>query len=196
MPKQLEVIKTDGSRETYLYTKVLGTISNALSRIDRPDVFLAQELADVVTYYLYHHENAPLKKVQSNEILSIIKVVLTTTGHADAAAALSEYHYERLLKRNRVEVVYLDINDLTDAQSLCTMDTPGMREKWSKTRIVADLIQDYGISRLSARAVASMVEEKIFKMDLSLVPSSLIKLLVLNDAAMILRAQDNLHQSA
>ncbi|MCH8219348.1 MAG: hypothetical protein IH892_21550, partial [Planctomycetes bacterium] len=79
MAQQLEVTKTDQSVEEYLYTKVLGTLNNAFDHDGLSDVFLAQELADVVTYYLYHNETTPKKVVSSSEILSVVKVVLTTT---------------------------------------------------------------------------------------------------------------------
>ncbi|MHC4345500.1 MAG: hypothetical protein ACYSUP_12545 [Planctomycetota bacterium] len=48
---QLRVTKTDGSVEEYLHTKVVGTISHALGRIDHSDVHAAEELAEVVTYF-------------------------------------------------------------------------------------------------------------------------------------------------
>jgi hypothetical protein len=43
-----------------------------------------------------------------------------------------------------------------------------------------------------ARAIASMVEDKIFNMGISLVPTSLIKQLVLNETALVLQAEEQL----
>ncbi len=51
-----------------------------------------------------------------------------------------------------------------------------------------DLTTKHGIDRLAARAIASMVEEKIFNMGVSLVPVSLIKQLVLSDTATVMQA--------
>ncbi len=195
MAQQLEVTKTDQSVEEYLHTKVLGTLNNAFDHSGLSDVFLAQELADVVTYYLYHDENTPKKVVSSSEILSVVKVVLTTTGHDSAAAALANHHYQRRLKRNRVEVVSMQLNDLADAQRLWDTTESGETSRWNKSVIATDLMNEYAITRQSARAIASMVEEKIFNVGISLVPASLIKTLVLSDAAMVLRAQDHLHIS-
>ena len=66
------------------------------------------------------------------------------------------------------------------------------RSRWEKSRIVKDLVEKHDVSRQTARMIASMVEEKIFNMGLTLVPASLIKQLVLGDAAAVLRAQRQL----
>ena len=116
MQTQLRIIKADGSVEEYLHTKVIGTINNALGRIDEPDIYMAEQFAEVVTYYLYHQQNC--RSVTSREIFSIIKAVLTTTGYEDAAVALSEHYFERMLRRSRVEVVSIDIRELNDAELL------------------------------------------------------------------------------
>jgi len=187
---QLRVIKTDGSVEEYLHTKVVGTISNALGRIDHSDVHIAEELAEVVTYFLYH-KRKPLV-AGSSEILSIIEAVLTATGHEDAAAELSEHHFERRLKRSRVEVVAVDVQQLADADVLAADGQTNSRSRWDKSRIVKDLMTKHKLSRQTARTIASMVEEKIFSMGISSVPVSLIKQLVLGDAAAVLRAERQL----
>lgn len=187
---QLKVIKTDGSVEEYLHTKIIGTISNALGRIGRPDIYVAEELAEVVTFYLYKRQHR--RSVTSSETLSIIKAVLTATKYEDAAVALSEHHFERKLKRSRIEVVSIDIKELADAELLCKNDHLDRRSRWDKSRIVKDLVEKHDVSRQTARMIASMVEEKIFNMGLTLVPASLIKQLVLGDAAAVLRAQRQL----
>jgi hypothetical protein len=187
---QLKVIKADGSVEEYLYTKVMGTISNALSAIEQADICLAEQLADVVTYFLYRRQK-PLV-VASGEIFSIIEAVLTATGNEEAAVVLSEHHFERKLKRSRVEVVSVDIQELADAEALCEAEEPPGRCPWDKSRIAEDLVRKYGVCRQTARMIASMVEERIFNMGVTLVPAGLIKQLVLGDAAAVLRAQRQL----
>jgi transcriptional regulator NrdR family protein len=187
---QLRVMKADGSVEEYLHTKVVGTISHALGRIDRSDVYIAEELAEVVTYFLYHKQK-PLV-AGSSEILSIIEAVLTATGHEDAAAALSEHHFERRLNRSRVEVVAVDVQQLSDADVLAPDGQSNSRSRWDKSRIVKNLMTEHNLSRQTARTIASMVEEKVFNMGISSVPVSLIKQLVLGDAAAVLRAERQL----
>ncbi len=187
---QLKVVKADGTAEQYLHTKVMGTVSNALGKVGRADIYIAEQLAEVVTYYLYRRENQ--HRVASGEVLSIVKAVLTSTGHEEAAIALSEHHFERRLKRSRIEVASVDIQDLADAERLCEGEESGDKSRWDKARIVRDLVTKHGVPRKTARAIASMVEEKIFNMGITLVPASLIKQLVLGDAAAVLRAQRQL----
>ena len=187
---QLKVIKGDGSVEEYLHTKIIGTISNALGRINQPDISVAEELAEVVTYFLYHGQKR--RSVTSSEIFSVIKAVLAATRYEDAAVALSEHHFERRLKRSRTEVASINIDELADAESLCKTELSDNRSRWDKSRIVQDLVAQYGVSQQIARTIASMVEEKIFNMGSTLVPASLIKQVVLGDTAAVLRAQRQL----
>jgi len=187
---QLRVIKADGSAEEYLHTKVVGTISCALAEIEQADIHVAEQLAEVVTYFLYHKQK-PLV-VTSNEILSIIEATLTTTGYEDAAIVLSDHHFERKLKRSRIEVVSVDIQELSDADLLGSMAESAGKCRWDKSRIVNDLVTKHAVGRQTARTIASMVEEKIFSMGITLVPASLIKQLVLGDAAAVLRAERQL----
>jgi len=187
---QLKVIKADGGVEEYLHTKVIGTISNALSRMGQPDISVAEELAEVVTYFLYNRQGR--RSVTSSEIFSIIKTVLTATKYEEAAVALSEHHFERKLKRSRIEVVSINVEELADAELLRKNEYADGRSRWSKSRIVRDLVGKHDVSQQTARMIASMVEEKIFNMGLTLVPASLVKQLVLGDAAAVLRAQRQL----
>ena len=187
---QLKVIKTDGSVEEYLHTKVIGTISNALSAIYHPEVWVAEQLSEVVTYFLYHKRKG--HAVTSSEVFSIIKVVLTATGYEDGAEALSDYHFQRKLKRCRIEVVSVDVQELADAQLLCNGGELVVRSRWDKSRIVSDLMAEHNICLQTARTIASMVEEKIFAMGVMLVSASLIKQLVLGDTAAVLQAHRQL----
>lgn len=187
---QLKVIKSDGSEEEYFHTKVIGTISNALNNFGLADIYIAEQLADVVTYYLYQQPNR--RVVTSNEILSVIKAVLTATGYDDAAVRLSEYHFERKIKRSRVEVISIDIRELTDARQLTGAKESCARCRWDKSRIADELVMKNALSRHTARAIASMVEDKIFNMGIPLVPTSLIKQLVLNETAAVLQAEEQL----
>lgn len=190
MKTPLKVIKADGAAEDYLHTKVIGTINNALDAVDQADIYIAEHLAEVVTCYVYKTQKH--RSVTTNEIFSIVKAVLTATNHEEAAVALSERHYERRLKRCRIEVVPVDIRELADAEQLCMDEQLQSRSRWDKSRIVDGLMAEHGVSQQTARTIASMVEEKIFKMGITVVPASLIKQLVLSDAAAVLRAQEQL----
>jgi transcriptional regulator NrdR family protein len=190
MQSQLKVIKSDGREEKYVHTKVVGTICNALDYADTTDVYIAEQLADVVTYYLYHQPNR--RSATSNEIHSIIKAVLTATGYDDAAVKLSEHHFERKIKRSRIEVISIDIHEHSDPRRLTGAKETGARSRWSKSKIVDWLVTKNNINRDTARAIASMVEDRVFNMGIGQVPTSLIKQLVLNETAAVLQAQDQL----
>ncbi|MHC4499932.1 MAG: hypothetical protein ACYS21_12550, partial [Planctomycetota bacterium] len=105
---------------------------------------------------------------------------------------LSEHHFERKLKRSRIEVVSADIQKISDAKLLTKVREVGDRSRWDKSRIVKDLVTKHDVCRQTARTIASMVEEKIFKMGITLVPASLIKQIVLGDAVAVLRAERQL----
>ena len=186
MDKQLKVIKADGTIESYLHTKVMGTISKAMNCCGQDDISIAETLAEVVTYYLYQQKK-PL--ITSGEIFSLIKITLDSTGYSTAAAELDEYHYTRKSRRSRLEVVLADIQKLVD------IEKTHARTGWNKSVIAADLIDKYKMDSLTARTIASMVEENVMKMTLSQVPTSLIKQLVLHDTALVLRAKKQLQET-
>ena len=173
---ELTVVKADGTREEYIHTKVVGAIANAFSSAGQPDINTAEELAEAVTFFLY--QNNPHSPVSTNEILSIIEVVLAGTGFEDAAVALTEHHFQRKLRRCRIEVVGPDAAET--------------RYRWDKSRIVEDLVTKGGLPRPTARTIASMVEEKVLNMGVSLVTLGLVEQLVLIDAAAIIKAQQQL----
>jgi hypothetical protein len=193
MQTQLKVKKQDGAIEEYLHTKVMGTISNALASADEADIFIAEQLAEVVTYYLYQKPGR--REVTTSEVFSIIKAVLTATGHDQAAILLSEYHFERRIKRSRIQVASIDVQELTDAEMLARGEELDGKCRWDKSVIVRGLATKHGIDQNTARAIASMVEEKVFRIGMTLVPASLIKQLVLSDAAAVLRAQEQLQMT-
>ncbi|MBP7052382.1 MAG: hypothetical protein KBE65_15320 [Phycisphaerae bacterium] len=190
MRKQLQVTKSDGTTEEYIHTKVVGTINNALSSAGEPDMAMAEDLAEVVTYYLYRRQES--RQTSSSEIFSMIKAVLVSTGFEDAALALGEHAIERRLKRARTEVLAVDVRDFSDVERLYRTPRPPERVPWDKSRIIDELTDESGLSRQTARVVAAMVEERIFSMGMTLVPQSLVKQLVLGEAAAILRAQQEL----
>jgi hypothetical protein len=180
---KLEVVKADGTREDYVYTKVMGTIANALCAAGRPDVAAAEELAEAVTFFLYHTGRQRL--IGAGEIFSIIKTVLAGTGFEEAAAILNEHYFERKLRRSRIEVI-------REKGSRAFSRQEQALTRWDKTRIIEDLVAEQGLDRQTARAVASMVEEKVLNIGLSLIPVELVRQLVLNDTAIVLHAKQQL----
>lgn len=183
----MTVVKRDGTKEEYFHTKVVGAIANALGATGQADIAVAEELAEAVTFFLHNTDGC--RCVSSSEILSIIETVLAGTGYVQEAIALSEHHFERKLRRSRAEVV----KSLVKPGATERKDTQAaIRSRWDKTRIVEDLMGRRGLDRQTARTIASMVEEKVFNMGLTVVPAGLVEQLVLNDTAAILNAQQHL----
>lgn len=190
MRKQLQVIKADGTTEEYIHTKVIGTINNALSAAGQPDMAMAEDLAEVVTYYLYHKQEQ--REVGSGEILAMIKAVLVSTGFEAAAVALGEHALERRLNRSRTEVLEVDVRDFADVERLHRARQSPTRIPWDKGRIIEELTKESGLPRAMARVVAAMVEERVFGMGMTLVPQSLLRQVILGETATVLRAQHDL----
>jgi transcriptional regulator NrdR family protein len=173
---QLKVIKTDGGIEEYLHTKIIGTITNALTESGHESEFVAEQLAEAITFYLYNNNSGGA--VGSGDIYSMIQAMLSTTGYDDAALVLNNYHYTRELMRHRIEVVNAD-----------------GRTNWNKSQIVQDLTRREGLQRQTARTIASMVEEKVLRIGLNKVPTSLIRELVEIETQAILEAEQQLDGS-
>ncbi len=182
----LEVAKSDGSVELYLHTKVLGTFSNALALVDESNVFAAGQFAEAVTFYV--HQGNTGRAVKSEEIHLLVQSVLNATGYPEAARALNGYHLDRKLKRKRIEVIENGEGDPTGL---------GLTKwRWSKSRIVDDLVERHGLDRDVARVVASAVEEKVLSLGMMRIPGSLIRELVLADRDAMLLAHEQLQTAA
>jgi hypothetical protein len=190
MRRQLRITKADGTTEAYLHTKVIGTINNALAAVDQADTEVAEDLAEAVTFYLYNKQGR--RTVSSSEVFAMIKAVLTATGYEDAAVALSKHAYERRLMRARTEVLAVDMQEFSDAEKLGQTTQPPDRTPWDKAHIVHDLTTRFGVQRQTARTVASIVEERVFRLEITMVPLSLLKQLVLGETASMLRAEKEL----
>lgn len=190
MKKQLKVRKTNAGIEQYMHTKVMYTISKALADVNKTDLTVIESLAEVVTYFLYNRHAEHI--VQSCEVLSAVKAALAATGYEDAAEALNNHHFQRRLKRNRVEVLDLDINQISDISTACQLKNSCQKYQWDKSVIIEDLTQKHGFDMASARTIAAMTERKIFSLNQYQVSKSLVKQIVLNDTAAVMHAQKQL----
>ena len=177
---QIRISKSDGSLEPYLHTKVLGSFHHALPLSGGDHLYAAEQMAEAVTYYLYRQVRHGT--LSADDIHQMILEVLSSTGHHQAAEKLCEHRLKRKLQRKRVEVI-------DDVQRRSPMSGYG---HWDKTRIIDDLINQHSIDRFLARAIASAVEEKILKMELSKVRTSLIHQLVVADTESMLDAHRQL----
>ena len=190
---RIRVIKADGSSEEYLHTKVLATLNNCLVASGQPNMQVAEEFADVITYHLYKQK---VHSVTSDEIFALIKGILCSTGFDEAAEILSTCQLQRSLRRGRVEVLSADINDLCDAEDAYKNDGQKTRSRWNKSKIVSDLVTEYGLELQLARTIAGAVEEKILNLQLRKISTTLIKQIVLGEAAAMLCAHRQLQEAS
>lgn len=186
---QLRVVKADGSSEVYLHTKVLGTISAALADSGSYQHGKAEQLAEAVTTFLRRRYGNT--SVSSDEIYSMIEIVLGDTGHEAAALALHDHRLQRAIRRRRVEVVYLteqqreqlrrDGEDIDD--SLLPV------QAWNKSMIIRDMETQWKVPRYLAQAVAGHVEDRILQLECRQITSDLLREFVINELLMVRKAE-------
>jgi hypothetical protein len=181
----VRVIKADGSVEEYLHTKTLLCISTALSDAQEWDTATAQNLAEVVTTFIYCQRE---EQIASESILAMIELVLVETGYSNAAAALSEHHRRRTLARNRTEVVVAEVRKLSDAEAVAAGAMAS--RQWSKSRVAEHIQRTYGLQRQPARAAAARTEEKVLAIGMTRVWSGLVRQIALAETAAMLRAEE------
>lgn len=177
---KIRVLKSDRVIEPYLHTKVLGTFHNALTAVNENDLAAAEQLAEAVTFYLYRADGS--HTISVDQIHLLIQSALASTGFDRAAEALNEHRLQRKLNRRRVVVLAAEDEQAQEPQY----------SLWNKSRIVDTLTKDKKMDRLTARAIAAAVEDKVLRMGVSKVRSSLIRELVSEDAEAILRAEQQL----
>jgi len=192
---QLRVEKADGGIEVYLHTKVLGTIAAALADSGSYQEGKPEQLAEAVTTFLRRRYGNTL--VSSDEIHSMIEVVLTDTGHEDAALTLHEYRVNRQIKRRRLEVAHIEKKDISERNPKIKMliadYTVG---PWNKSEIVRDLEGESELPHNLAQAIASSVEEKALALGCRRITSALVRELVCNEMLAMRQAESALAEQS
>ncbi len=181
---QLMVEKADGKREVYLHTKVLGTIAAVLGECEAFDAYCSEEMAETVSLYLRRRHGGNI--ICSDDIHSMILVVLADTGHEPAAQYLQEYRLRRKIRRQRVMVV----SNGHDAFGVVD-GSLGEPQPWNKSIIARDLERE-GLEYPLARTVAGLVEEKVLRLESSQITTELIRALVKNEMMGLRQAQQAL----
>ena len=176
----LRVLKSDGSSEVYLHTKVIGSIAVALSESGSYQEVVTGHLAEAVTIYISRRHGS--LQITSDEIHAMIEAVLSETGYEDAAVCLHEHRLNRQINRLRTEVIH--------CRNCCeepdTVETNISSEKytsqlWNKSLIVRCLEGESGLSRELSRAIAGAVEEKVLRIGSRRIFSTLVSELVANE---------------
>jgi hypothetical protein len=181
---QLMVEKRDGSLEVYLHTKVMGSLASALSEVGHYQEGLPEHLAEAVTTFLRRQYGCG--PVHSDEIGSMIEVALFETDHPDAAAALNEHRIRRQVQRDRIEMIHL----IREKGEIVEEETG--RQNWEKGAIVKTLERDYDLPVHLARAIAGVVEEKVLRLGVRTIPTSLVRELMVYELWLMNKADQEL----
>jgi hypothetical protein len=169
---QIRITKADSSIESYLHTKVLGSLHCALAAVESDCLETAQMLSDAVTYFLYRRYDG--KTLTTDKMHQMILTVLQGAGFSLAREALNAHRLNRRLQCRRISVSDSDW------------------AAWDKRLIVQDLTERYQIDRPLARAIAGSVEEKILRMGCGHIRKGLIRHLMMIDMESMLEAQHEL----
>ena len=169
---RIRIIKADGSTESYLHTKVLGSLHRAMAAVQSDCLETAQMLSEAVTYFLYRQPKS--ETLTTDQIHQMILTVLEGAGFAAGAEVLTAHRLNRRLMRRRISVI--------DSEQLA----------WDKGLIVQDLVEHYQTERPLARAIAGLVEEKVLRMGAAHIRKGLIRHLVMTDMEDLLEAHHEL----
>jgi len=185
---QVRVIKADGSKESYLHTKIIRTLSRVIDIDFEGSICLAEELAEALTYYIYSYTKTDL--IYSYNIHSMLLAMITDTGYENYGSALQEHHINRVALRKRIEVVTID-DPFEAGIGFC--DPNERSSRWNKSIIVNCLESIYGLEHYIARTIAGEVEGKVLHLGTYKISRSLIKQLVISEASAMLNAQAQLN---
>ena len=173
-----KVRKRDGRIVSFDKTKIIDAIFKAAQSVGGEDRFLAEQLADVVEFYLGKKGvDAP----DIEEIQDAVEKVLIETGHAKTAKAFILYRDWRTRVRNIIKVSKQskqnNVSSTDFALMVSTTQTADILP-WDKNKISDALIKECDISPSVASAIASSVEEKIMRSELKQISTVLIRELV------------------
>ena len=204
----LTVIKSDGSSESYIHTRVMATISAAISDAGCYNEQTVSALSDAVRMYIEDCRDQATASlhISSDDIYSMILATLQETGNGRAAVILKVHRITRQIKRKRQKVLHCLATHLPKEQRDqmdmdCSLNSfnhncdpvqcPYLAiEPWNKSRLANKIINDYNLTKNAARVVAANIEEKIFSLKISVVRSMLIKQLILNELFLFRNASD------
>ena len=174
MKRITQVRKRDGRVVPFDPRRVADAIYRAARSVGGEDRFLAEELAGVVGLYLERTHAGRVPVVADVE--DAVERVLVDTGHAKTAKAFILHRDRRRTARER-----LSVEDDTPGERprpLVGSDATGTVAPWTKSRIVAALVEEAGLDAPTADEVARAVEGRVLASGLPRVSSSLVRALV------------------
>lgn len=166
------VREDDGTLVPFRERKVAEGIAAALTAAGEPDRALADELAGVVTLFI--DRSFPGVPPSVADVLDLSERVLDETGHAKAARAFRRLRQQReelrrMIAVRRVKAPAPDALDHApdgEDPALCA---------WSRSKLVAALIDEEGVPAPMAQDIASAVERRLVEGGFSVVTTTLIR---------------------
>ena len=176
-----KVRKRDGRIVSFDKSKIADAIFKAAESVGGEDRFLADQLAEVVEFYL-GKKGVAIPEIE--EIQDAVEKVLIETGHAKTAKTFILYRDWRTRVRNTMRV-----SKQTKSANISSTDFALMVSNsqmadilpWDKSKISDALIKECDISPSIASTIASSVEEKIMRSELKNISTVLIRELVDNE---------------
>ncbi len=171
------VRKRDGRVVPFDKTKIADAIFKAAQSVGGEDRYLAEQMADVVTFYL---EKKGVEVPDIEEIQDAVEKVLIEMGHAKTAKAFILYRDWRTRVRNIIKVRKQKKSHVSSTDFALMVSTTQTADilPWDKNKISDALIKECDISPSVASAIASSVEEKIMRSELKNISTILIRELV------------------
>ncbi|MFQ5423623.1 MAG: hypothetical protein ACE5F9_06530 [Phycisphaerae bacterium] len=160
----IRVRKRDGEVERFSLPKLMTCMRRGLDGAGDAAGFSlrgARGLAEAVQTYLA--EMADTDPVMAARIADMVYLVLTHTGHGEAAMAIQEFARERERDRRRVLVATRRKVDGRYAQ-----------RRWKKGLVVSHLRRQHLLDAPVSRMIAGRVEQLVFNCGLRVVTSGLV----------------------
>ncbi len=162
--RMIRVCKRDGSVEPFNLAKLVNCMRNGMSASGDAvglDVPCVRGLAEAVNTYLTETvDDAP---VTSARIADLVDLVLTQTGHPDAAIMTRRFARNRERERRGQLVA-----------SARKSDGRFVQKRWKKGLLVQHLRRKHMLDAPASRMIAGRVEQLIFKCGLRVVTTGLV----------------------
>ncbi len=152
------VKKRDGRIVPFEQDKITEAIFKAAKAVGGEDRYLAEDLAEGVTFYLKKQFISQIPTVE--EIQDIVERVLIKTGHARTAKAYILYREKRAHIRKIRKGIISD--DIPETSFLLIRRSKDDVLLWERKKIIEGLIKEKGLSMNIAELIALEVEGQIF----------------------------------
>ncbi|GEM_PF-6370385 len=157
------VRKRDNRLVKFNNDKIEDAIFAAFEASGQPNRQSAQELAEVVCYYLSETVSTQYPSIE--EIQDIVEKVLIETNHHEVAKSYILYREERARMRAQLYIY----------------DSVTLLEKvWDKSKLLHYLIVDIGLDETSASSVVNGLEKILFNMGMNKISNTLLLELISN----------------